>query len=160
MPSKISTTFKTLWKRTEANILGALHKLRGMFDFNRFSQSAQSGVVRHISGNAFKPILLLVLITASPFLAAAYLFRADRAICLFLIAAATIPMTLACVTYACFAYFKPEKLQSESFQLRQQAMQLVEQKGKGFAVSPISLEAISNPATGLLEAGEGPRQRQ
>jgi len=68
-------------------------------------------------------------------------------------------MIVACVAYSCFAYFKPEKLQSETYQLRQEALQLVAQKGKGFLVSPVSLEAISNPAQGLLGAGEEPEQR-
>jgi hypothetical protein len=130
-----------------------------MFDFNKFSQTSTSGVARHISGNAFKPILILCLITIPSFLTAAYLFKDDRTVSHLLLIAAAIPMILACLAYVCFAYFKPEKLQSETFQLRQQALHLVEQKGKGFAVSPVSLEAISNPSVGLLGTGEEPERR-
>jgi hypothetical protein len=130
-----------------------------MFDSNQFSKTMTSGVARYITGNAFKPILLLCLIAIPSFLAAAYLFKDDRLVSCLLLIAATIPMVLACVVYVCFAYYKPEKLQSETYQLRQQAMQLVEQKGKGFAVSPVSLEAISNPAIGLLGTGEEPERR-
>jgi hypothetical protein len=125
-----------------------------MFDFNKFSQTATTGVARHISGNAFKPILILCLIAIPSFLGTAYLFKDDRTVSYLLLIAAAVPMILACVAYACFAYFKPEKLQSETYQLRQEALQLVAQKGEGFVVSPVSLEIISNPAAGLLGTGE------
>jgi len=130
-----------------------------MFDASKFSQTITSGVARYITGNAFKPILLLCLIAIPSFLTAAYLFKDDAVVSHLLLVAAAIPMILACVVYACFAYYKPEKLQSETYQLRQQAMQLVEQKGKGFAVSPVSLEAISNPTVGLLGTGEETERR-
>lgn len=82
-------------------------------------------MARYISGNAFKPILILCLITIPAFLTAAYLFKDDRIISYLLLAAAALPLVLACVAYTCFALFKPEKLQSETYQLRQQAMHLV-----------------------------------
>jgi hypothetical protein len=125
-----------------------------LFDFNKFSQSTQSGVARHISGNAFKPILLLCVIAIPSFLGTAYLFKDEPVVSHWLLIAAAVPMILACVAYAGFALLRPEKLQSETYQLRQQAIQLVAQKGKGFAISPVSLEAISNPAVGRIGAGE------
>jgi hypothetical protein len=130
-----------------------------MFDFSKSSHTSQSGVARHISGNAFKPILLLCLITIPSFLGTAYLFKDDPSVSHWLLIGAAVPMVLACLAYVGFAILKPEKLQSETYQLRQQAIQLVAQKGKGFSVSPVSLEAISNPAVNLLGTGEEPEHR-
>lgn len=90
-----------------------------MFDFNKLSQTSSSGMARYISGNAFKPILMLCLIATPLFLTAAYLFKDDQIVGRLLLIAAFIPVLVACVAYACFAYFKPEKLQSETYQLRQ-----------------------------------------
>ena len=130
-----------------------------MFDISKLSQTTQHDIARHISGNAFKPILMLCLITIPCFLTAAYLFKDDRTVSHWLLLAAAVPMILACLAYVGFAVFKPEKLQSETYQLRQQAIHLVAQKGKGFVVSPVSLEAISNPAAGLIGTGEEPERQ-
>jgi hypothetical protein len=45
-----------------------------------------------------------------------------------------------------FSIFRPEKLQSEDYQLKNSAIELIRQKGASVAVIPSSLEAITNPS--------------
>jgi hypothetical protein len=130
-----------------------------MIDFSKVSQTVQSGVARYISRNALNPMLILCLITTPLFFGTAYLFKDDPAASHLLLVGGAVPTIVTIIAYIAFAIFKTDELKSETFQLRQQAMQLVAQKGKGFALSPISLEAISNPAVGLLGTGEEPERR-
>ena len=148
---------RSLWKRLRRSILKNCRRLLSLFDFTKFNQSEQSGIVKHNSRNAFNPILLLCAVITPLFLTAAYLFGNDQLVARCLLIGAGIPVLTACAAYIYFALTQPERLQSESFQLRQQAIELVAQKGKGFLVSPVSLEAISNPAVGAIDAGEEPK---
>ncbi len=62
------------------------------------------------------------------------------------------PVAVAGVTGIYFAVAKPEKLQSEDFQLRHETLELIKQKGSPIEISPSSLEIISNPVSGTNTA--------
>jgi len=85
------------------------------------------------------------------FLAAAYMFRSDSAVCHSLVFLAATPVLVACLAFIGFAVFRPEKLQSEDYQLRQHAMEILEQKGRRISIPITSLEAIVNPAKQIRE---------
>jgi hypothetical protein len=125
-----------------------------LYDFTKIAQSSHSNIARHISKNALNPILFLCLIATPICFVMAYLFKGDALISRSLLAGGILPVLIGCGAYIGFAIFKPEKLQSETYQLRHEAMQLVAQKGKSFLVSEVSLEVISNPALNVLGTGE------
>jgi len=52
---------------------------------------------------------------------------------------------MTCMGFAYFSLFRPEKLQSEDFQIRHAALELIKQKGAPLELAPSSLEAITNP---------------
>lgn len=59
--------------------------------------------------------------------------------------AAVTPVTITCVLAVYFAVFRPEKLQSEEYQIRHEALELIKEKGSRVEISPASLEVIANP---------------
>ena len=66
-----------------------------------------------------------------------------------------IPIGIACVGFLGFAIFRPEKLQSEDYQIRHESLQLIQQKSGRLALAPTSIEAIANPQARLLEEKGG-----
>lgn len=53
---------------------------------------------------------------------------------------------VACGVFIYFAIKKPEKLQSEDYQLRHESIQWMQQKGGDLSFTPASVEQIINPA--------------
>jgi hypothetical protein len=51
-------------------------------------------------------------------------------------------------------FFDPDRLQSESFQLRKQALELIEEKGSLAIIDASSIEVISNPDLPALQYSE------
>ncbi|MGA1979615.1 MAG: hypothetical protein ABSG99_03495 [Sedimentisphaerales bacterium] len=88
------------------------------------------------------------------FLYAAYQFQEDRLVCIVLIVSGLIPLGVTCCGFVGFAIFKPEKLQSEDYQLRHESLQIIQQKAGRMDMDPTSLEGIANPNQPLLEKGE------
>lgn len=68
------------------------------------------------------------------------------------------PVAVACVGFLYLLFFDRDKLQSESYQLRKQALELIEEKGDLRIVEASSIEVISNPDLPVLppprEGGE------
>jgi hypothetical protein len=56
-----------------------------------------------------------------------------------------VPILLTCAVAGYFAFRRPEKLQSEEYQLRQQTLNIIEEKGGRITVDKVSLEEIANP---------------
>jgi membrane protein YdbS with pleckstrin-like domain len=70
-----------------------------------------------------------------------------------------ITLVIAIVAVALFAYLfflfsDPDRLQSESYQLRKQALELIEEKGSLAIIEASSIEVISNPDMPALAAPE------
>lgn len=93
--------------------------------------------------SALNPILWLCAIITPASLAGA-IFVPDLSG--FFVALGFCPVLAAVGGFAYLLLKDPSKLQSEDFQIRQQALELIKSKGTDFAVSPVQIEAISNPA--------------
>jgi hypothetical protein len=65
------------------------------------------------------------------------------------------PMIVACIAYCGFAIFKPEKLQSEDYQIRHESLQIIQEKGGVVPIGSTSLEAIANPSANPIAIGGG-----
>jgi hypothetical protein len=76
----------------------------------------------------------------------------DRVIALAFIGVGMIPVITTCIAGVRLAFKNPDTLRSETWQLREQVIQLMIQKGKPFPIDPATLESIANP--------EGPRLLQ
>lgn len=74
----------------------------------------------------------------------------DLAIPLFAVGAA--PVSVACVLAVYFGFIKPEKLQSEEYQLKQAAMEFIKQQEAAVTLAPSSLEAIANPYRNQIDS--------
>ena len=58
---------------------------------------------------------------------------------------ALAPVGVALFSFLFFMFRDPDRLQSESFQLRKQALELIEEKGSLAIIDASSIEVISNP---------------
>jgi hypothetical protein len=120
-------------------------------DFLGIGRYAGSATSRLTVKSALNPMLWLSGITALCCLPAAYFFRDQPVICYSLAFTPIIVIlgTLALGVY--FSIFKTEKLQSEEYQIRKEALQLVFQKGK-FTVEQVPvIQSIVNPERQLTE---------
>ncbi|HAZ4814336.1 TPA: hypothetical protein J5T73_002552 [Enterobacter cloacae] len=117
-----------------------------MFEqFGRLSQSAVKNL--HIK-SALNPILWLCAIVI-PMLAWISMYFSKTPF-YFISYAMTFLISLliivACGVFIYFAIKKPEKLQSEDYQLRHESIQWMQQKGGDLSFTPASVEQIINPA--------------
>lgn len=79
---------------------------------------------------------------------AAYLFSFRPVLepmCVPLAVAGMVPMALACWAYVYFALKKPDKLQSEEYQLRQLALTIIKKSAPLQVVDPAGLARVVNP---------------
>lgn len=63
-----------------------------------------------------------------------------------------VPVAVVCVVFVGFAIFKPDKLQSEDYQIRHESLTLILQKGGAVPIDPVTIQAIANPDRAALEA--------
>lgn len=83
------------------------------------------------------------------------MFKDDSFLRIFFSIIGSVPIIITCSISVGFALYKPEKLQSEDYQLRHESLQIIQQKGGKIVVDPASIEAIANPVTSKqLETGE------
>jgi len=109
-------------------------------------QNTQSAVQKLHVRSALNPMLWLCGIAIPLCLGGAYLFKEFDFIRNLFAIMGVIPIIIACAGFIYFAYFKPEKLQSEDYQLRHESLQMIQQKGGRIILDPASIEAIANPA--------------
>jgi len=113
--------------------------------YGKFNNIAQIAANRLHVKNALNPILWLCAIATPTCFFFAYLFYDTKDIKYLLIGTGILPVVIACVIFVVFALFKPNKLQSEDFQLRSMLIQLIQQKGGRIKHPPTPLELIANP---------------
>ena len=77
---------------------------------------------------------------------AAYFF--DDNIQIYLVIVGSLPIIALVLGFVGFAVLDPKRLQSEDYQIRQQTLNLIEQRGGHINVDTISLDAIANPKVG------------
>jgi hypothetical protein len=111
---------------------------------------AQDAAHKLVVKSALNPLLWLNAISVPTLIVSALLFdRSEglRHFCSSLVyVAVAIPIGTLCVAIG-FAIFKPDKLQSEEYQLKQQALVILEQMGVApLLVDPQNIVAIANPA--------------
>lgn len=119
----------------------------------KLGQLAHSAVHRIHVRSALNPLLWLCAIVTPIFLFAAYQFRDIPTFSWVLLVAAVFPIVVSCASFVGFAIFKPEKLQSEDYQLRHETLQIIQQKSGQVALDPTSLQAIANPEQKRLQEG-------
>lgn len=117
--------------------------------FGRYTQNAAYKL--HVR-SALNPLLWLTAIATPICFGAAYAFRETHAVHEALIYVGLLPIVISCVGFCYFAICKPEKLQSEDYQLRHESLQLIQQKSGQIPIPAASLEQIVNP--GLLRQEE------
>ena len=108
--------------------------------------NAQTAASRLRVRSALNPMLWLSGIISPVAFLFGYLFRGVEPICTIFVCIGAAPIAATIGGFFYFMIVAPEKLQSEEFQLRQQSLEIIKQKGSSIELSPSSLEAIANPA--------------
>jgi hypothetical protein len=116
--------------------------------------SAQSAAAQMRVRSALNPMLWLCAIVTAPCFVLAWLTFGKEPLSTILTYAALTPLGVTCVLALIFGIFKPDKMQSEEYQIRHEALELIRQKGSPIEVSPSSLEGIANP---VLRVEPGPQ---
>lgn len=111
--------------------------------YARLSTVAHEAVTRLNVRSALNPVLWLCGIIVPTSIIAALLSSGAAQFALIALAAA--PVLVFAVGYVYFMLNDPDKLQSESYQLRKQALELIEEKGSRIPIEMTSVEIISNP---------------
>jgi hypothetical protein len=119
---------------------GAAHRL-----WEQVSGRAQTAASRLRVRSALNPMLWLCGIVSLPCLYAAWFARGVEPIATIFAISGTAPIGITCCLAIYFAVFRPEKLQSEDYQIRHETLELIRQKGSPIQLSPSSLDAIANP---------------
>jgi hypothetical protein len=118
-------------------------------------QHSQSAATKLHVKSALNPLLWLTGIATPLCFGGAYIFRAFSPVFEILALTGVLPIVVTCLGFFYFALFKPEKLQSEDFQIRHESLQLIQQKSGEIAILASSLEQIVNPAAPALESTGG-----
>lgn len=92
--------------------------------------------------SALNPILWLCGLVTIPSLVAASILATVPT---WLVVLAFLPVLTALAGFAFLLIVDRDKLQSETYQLRKQALELIEQKGDIKAIPATTIEVISNP---------------
>lgn len=121
----------------------------------RFGQYTQSAAQKLHVRSALNPMLWLSAISTPSCLAFAYLFKDIPEIRNWLLAVGLTPTCVTCLGFVGFAIFRPEKLQSEEYQIRHESLQILQQKSGRIKIATASLEAIGNPLAKQIEHREG-----
>src|SRR5690242_12018124 len=101
-----------------------------------------SSIERVSVKNALNPILWICgLVSAPATVSAAFITNPSW----LLIILALGPVSVAAFAYLYLLFFDRDRLQSESFQLRKQALELIEEKGTFGVIDATTIEVISNP---------------
>src|SRR5580700_4942289 len=113
--------------------------------WDRITGRAQTAAGRLRVRSALNPMLWLCGIISLPCLLGAWLAHGTEPIATILAICGAMPIGITCIIAVYFSVFRPEKLQSEEYQIRHEALELIKEKGSKVEVSPASLEVIANP---------------
>ena len=112
---------------------------------DKVAQLAQTAVERLHVKSALNPALWLCGISTPICFIFAYAFRDAPDVRNWLLIGGFCPIAVACFGFIGFAIFRPEKLQSEEYQIRHESLQIIQQRSGRIEIEPASIEAIANP---------------
>jgi len=113
---------------------------------DKVAHLTQAAAGRLTVRSALNPFLWLCAIISPTCFLFAFLFRTNAAISAILVGAGIFPIVVTCLVGAFFAVFKPERLQSEDYQLRSESLRILREKGGRLTLDRTSLQDIAtNP---------------
>jgi hypothetical protein len=121
----------------------------------RIGIRSQSHIERVQVKNVMNPLLWICGLVSTPSAIAVAVSSAPTWVPM---ALATVPVAVALLAYIYFMFTQPDRLQSEGYQLRKQALELIEEKGSLAVIEATTIEIISNPDLPAL-AGPGKEVR-
>jgi hypothetical protein len=107
--------------------------------------NAQSAASSLRVKSALNPMLWLCGIISLPCFILAYFLRGIEPLDTLLIYIGAAPIGATIFGFLYFMIVDPSKLQSEEYQIRHEALEVIKQKGSSVEIIPSSLEAIANP---------------
>ena len=121
---------------------------------SRITGSSQRAAYKLRVRSALNPALWLCGIVLPICLIFAFVFKDIPTIRTILIWIGVSPVIISCLSFILFAIFRPEKLQSEDYQLRHESLQIIQQKSGRITIPDTSIEAIANPEVKQLSDKE------
>lgn len=121
----------------------------------KFGQYTQSAAQKLHVRSALNPMLWLSAISTPLCLTFAYVFKEIPEVRNWLLWIGLTPIGVTCLGFIGFAIFRPEKLQSEEYQIRHESLQIIQQKSGRIAIPATSIEAIANPQARQIDYKEG-----
>ncbi|WP_298159884.1 hypothetical protein [Brevundimonas sp.] len=116
---------------------------------NRLVSSSATATGRIRVRNALNPALFLcALVTIPCFVMLRYV---PPHLQTFLFMIGSMPVVVAAIGYLYFMIASPNRLQSEEYLIKKQALDLIQEKGSNIPINPTSLQAISNEVARDLE---------
>lgn len=121
---------------------------------DNISKFAQNSLQRVKVRSALNPIIWMSAVISVICFTFAYLFKEMYFICFLLIIVGILPIIIGCIAFIYFSIAKTEKLQSEDYQIRYEALQIIRKKGGKVILDTTSLNAIANPEFKQLNKGD------
>jgi len=103
--------------------------------------------------SALNPLLWLSVSVGVICFSFAYVFKDYEFVRNLLALFGCLPCGITCLVAVYFAIKRPEKLQSEDYQIKQQTLHVIEQKAGSIKLEPAALESIIQAATHRIESG-------
>lgn len=126
-----------------------------MGGWDRLVATAQAAAGSLRVKSALNPMLWLCAIVSLPCFILSYLLHGIEPLATILVFIGAAPIAATIIGFLYFMVMAPEKLQSEEYQIRHEALEVIKQKGTSVRISPSSLEAITNPVhAGLPRGGD------
>ena len=117
--------------------------------WEKFVANAQSAASSLRVNSALNPMLWLCGIVTLPCFVLAYFFRGIEPLDSLLVYVGSAPIAATILGFFYFMVKDPTKLQSEEYQIRHEALEVIKQKGSSVEITPSSLEAIANPVRAI-----------
>jgi hypothetical protein len=116
--------------------------------FEKLTRSAQDAAVRLHVRSALNPLLWLCGICTPAALIVSYFLSGGAQMVVLIVG--SFPVLCTCVAYFYLMIADPNRLHSEDYQLRRQALDMIYEKGNKLGILASSVVAITNPETHQL----------
>ncbi len=122
---------------------------------DKIAARAQSAAASLRVRSALNPMLWLCAIVSVPCFGLAFYAGPASPMMMMFAIIGSAPVVATILGFLYFMVHRPDKLQSEEYQIRHETLELIRQKGSSIAINPSSLEAIANP---VIRSIGGPEQ--